>query len=244
MIEKYKEMGFNKEQLNQIEIGLEKELNVGLYANPKFNWLQMMQIRFGLEDKLDVSLYANPEFDENQMEEIRLGLMKGLDVSQYADINCHSSKMKDIRLMMIDNSNIKNTIKNNIIERTKEKEQTINKTLFHFTKIIDYLTCKQGYKSEERIVLENIDNIAFENDRELDLMNAIVKIAVGKKDSIFTNKEVYSLDFKNKAIEKYLELLSEEEDVDIFYVIGENNTFFYEKTDCEIVKNLRKEVVE
>ena len=146
--------------------------------------------------------------------------------------------------MMIDNSNIKNTIKNNIIERTIEKEETINKTLFHFTKIIDYLTCKQGYKSEERIVLENIDNIAFENDREIDLTNAIVKIAVGKKDSIFTNKEVYSLDFKNKAIEKYLELLSEGEYVDIFYVIGKNNTFFYEKTDCEIVKNLRKEVVE
>lgn len=238
----YKGHEFLLQQYKEIEYGLKEGLDVDIYAKPEYSWLQMMQIRFGLEDKLDVSTYVNPKFDENQMEEIRLGLEKSLDVSQYADINCHSSKMKDIRLMMIDNSNIKNTIKNNIIERTKEKEQIINKTLFHFTKVINYLTCKQGYKSEERIVLENIDNIAFENDREIDLTNAIVKIAVGKKDSIFTNKEVYSLDFKNKAIEKYLELLSEGEDVDIFYVIGENNTFFYEKTDCEIVKKLRKVV--
>lgn len=134
------------------------------------------------------------------------------------------------------------TLENGIIERTIKNEKVVNGVRFNFTKVLGYWSSNS--KSENDIVLENIDNIAFENDREIDLTNAIVKIAVGKKDSIFTNKEVYSLDFKNKAIEKYLEFLSEGEDVDIFYVIGENNTFFYEKTDYKIVKNLRKEIVE
>ena len=49
----------------------------------KFNEKQMMEIRLGLEKGLDVSLYAKPEFDQYQMEEIRLCLEKGLDISPY-----------------------------------------------------------------------------------------------------------------------------------------------------------------
>ena len=36
---------------------------------------QMDQIRKGLEKGLDVSIYAKPEFDDFQMEEIRIGLL-------------------------------------------------------------------------------------------------------------------------------------------------------------------------
>ena len=50
----------------------------------KFNYGQMHEIRLGLEKGLDVSIYAKPEFDHIQMQEIRLGLEKELDLSIYA----------------------------------------------------------------------------------------------------------------------------------------------------------------
>ena len=51
----------------------------------KINYSQKEQISFGLQKGLDVNVYAKPEFDSLQMEEIRLGLVKGLDVNIYAN---------------------------------------------------------------------------------------------------------------------------------------------------------------
>ena len=42
--------------------------------------MQMEQIRLGLEKKLDVAVYANHLLSHFQMREIRLGLEAGLDV--------------------------------------------------------------------------------------------------------------------------------------------------------------------
>ena len=53
---------FDKFQQREIYKGLEANLNVSIYANPKYNNSQMREIRLGLESNLDVSLYANPEF--------------------------------------------------------------------------------------------------------------------------------------------------------------------------------------
>ncbi len=50
----------------------------------KFNKKQMKEILLGLDRGLDVSIYAKPEFDADQMKQIRLGLEKGLNVSIYA----------------------------------------------------------------------------------------------------------------------------------------------------------------
>ena len=47
----------------------------------KFNEYQMGQIRYGLERGLDVSVYAKPEFNEHQMLQIRDGLENGLDIN-------------------------------------------------------------------------------------------------------------------------------------------------------------------
>ena len=49
----------------------------------KFNEKQLKEIRLGLEKGLDVSIYAKPEFNNLQMKEIRLCLEKGLDISLY-----------------------------------------------------------------------------------------------------------------------------------------------------------------
>ena len=79
----YAKPEFNNWQMEQIRFGLEKGLNVHIYAKPEFDWMQMLQIRKSLENELDVSVYAKPEFNSIKMYEIRFGLEKGLDVNTY-----------------------------------------------------------------------------------------------------------------------------------------------------------------
>lgn len=88
---------FNKEQLAEIREGLEKGLNVSIYAKPEFDDIQMSIIRHGLSDKIDISIYAKPEFNWEQMEQIYIGLRKGLDVSRYADPKISWQDMKNIK---------------------------------------------------------------------------------------------------------------------------------------------------
>ena len=84
VMKKIEESGkFNYSQKEQISFGLQKGLDISIYAKPEFKGSQMEQIRFGLEKGLDVSVYAKPEFDSKQMREIRLRLEKGLDVNTY-----------------------------------------------------------------------------------------------------------------------------------------------------------------
>lgn len=84
VMKKIEESGkFNYSQKEQISFGLQKGLDISIYAKPEFYWDQMEQIRFGLEEGLDVSIYANPKFDSMQMGEIRIGLEKSLDVNTY-----------------------------------------------------------------------------------------------------------------------------------------------------------------
>ena len=71
LISKY---NFNRQQKEEIELGLKRSVDVSIYLNPEFNRYQMQEIRNGIELNLDVSLYAIPNFDFLQMEEIRLGL--------------------------------------------------------------------------------------------------------------------------------------------------------------------------
>ena len=67
---------FNRYQKEEILKGLEKDLNVSIYAKTEFDWEQMKQILFGLQDNLDVSLYAKSDLDWQEMKEIRLKLIK------------------------------------------------------------------------------------------------------------------------------------------------------------------------
>ena len=56
-----------------------------------------IHIRYGLEKGIDVSLYATNEFDYLQMEQIRYGLLNGLEVSCYLNPNIDWEEMKRIR---------------------------------------------------------------------------------------------------------------------------------------------------
>ena len=99
VMKKIEESGkFNYSQKEQISFGLQKGLDISIYAKPEFNNWQMEQIRFGLEKGLNVHIYAKPEFDYEQMRQIRIGLEQGLDVSVYAKAEFNNIQMQEIRL--------------------------------------------------------------------------------------------------------------------------------------------------
>ena len=102
----YADPTFNSWQMKEILAGLENKLDVDIYANPEFNDAQMEQIREGLEQKLDVSIYAKPEFDELQMAEIKYGLSRDIDVSIYADPKFGHYQMEEIAEGLIQNQNV------------------------------------------------------------------------------------------------------------------------------------------
>ena len=97
ILKEVRETGFNWRQINEIELGLKKKLDVSKYADPKFNDDQMREIRFGLEQGLDVGKYADPKFHWTQMYEISRGLSHNIDVSKYADPKLDSFHMGVIR---------------------------------------------------------------------------------------------------------------------------------------------------
>lgn len=93
----FKVQGFNKDQLDELEDGLKKGLNVEKYADKRFNDCQMHQIKEGLEAGVNVDYYTNPDFDIFQMYEIKEGLKVGIDPSEYADPAYCWEYMEEIR---------------------------------------------------------------------------------------------------------------------------------------------------
>ena len=73
-MQKYRDMGFDEYQLDQIEKGLKKGLDITIYAKLEFNKAQMWSIRFALEENVPreiIELIANPNFCHEQMEVIK-----------------------------------------------------------------------------------------------------------------------------------------------------------------------------
>ena len=67
---------FNKEQLYEIELGLRKNLDVGIYAKPQYNALQMKEIRLGLSSGVDVLSFAKESMNATEMKRTRLHLQQ------------------------------------------------------------------------------------------------------------------------------------------------------------------------
>ncbi len=83
-IDEYDKSVYGYPQLDEIEKGIKRGLNVSLYDSADLSFRQMREIRIGLEQGLDVSYYTSKYYKDTQMREIRLGLMEGLDVGSYA----------------------------------------------------------------------------------------------------------------------------------------------------------------
>ena len=65
---------YNDSQKREIILGLNENLNVELYLNPKLNRKQMHVLTNGLFQKLDVTCYNILVFNYKKFNEIRFGL--------------------------------------------------------------------------------------------------------------------------------------------------------------------------
>ena len=54
--------------MREIRYGLERNVDVSKYADPKFSWAQMFEISLGLKNGVDVDKYADSKFTPTQME--------------------------------------------------------------------------------------------------------------------------------------------------------------------------------
>ena len=97
MTENINMMDFDKDQINEINLGVSAGVDTSVYADKKYLAIQMRQIRLGLMEKLPVEQYADPVYDWFQMEEIRKGLRDGLDIQLYASPDIRYERMRQIR---------------------------------------------------------------------------------------------------------------------------------------------------
>ena len=96
----------SEKQMEMIIIGLEKDLDVSFYADPKFNLVQMREIKNLLEynkvknTNLDVSKIAKARYSANQMYEIKAGLVNKIDTTIYENPELDSDQMQLIRIAL------------------------------------------------------------------------------------------------------------------------------------------------
>ncbi|MCH5265887.1 MAG: DUF342 domain-containing protein [Lachnospiraceae bacterium] len=173
-VERYRRLGFDVYQLEQILLGLEHGIDTESYTNPELSWMEMeairnnletgidmskymeqgfdgqqcAEIREGIQAKLDVSIYAKRHFLAPQMREIRKGMEKGLDVSRYASADYDWLQMKEIRRGLEAGQNVAQYAK------PKYKFQTmraIRKALEKNINLISY--AEQGVQGKELLEL-------------------------------------------------------------------------------------------
>lgn len=64
-------MIFSKEQMKQINLGLEKGVNINIYKRIEHDDLQVEQLRLGLESELNVNIYTDPKYSAEEMDKMR-----------------------------------------------------------------------------------------------------------------------------------------------------------------------------
>lgn len=123
---KVKQQYYNKEQFQQIKLGVRRGLNVELYSNIQFSAEQMKELRMALKQGVDIRKYNNPvisaehmrelrlgaengvelslskldqtQYNADQIHELRIGFEKGLNVNHYLNPSYTARQMKEIRL--------------------------------------------------------------------------------------------------------------------------------------------------
>lgn len=184
----YADPTFNSWQMKEILTGLENKLDVSIFAEPEFNDAQMEQIREGLEQGLDVSIYAKPEFDELQMAEIKYGLSRDIDVSIYANPKFDHYQMEEIAEGLIENQNV-SVYANPEFHHWQMKE--IRLGLLHDVDVIVYADPRYNDEQMEQIRegLENHLTVEVYADPEFDA-NQMEQIRLGLEQGI--DAELYA----------------------------------------------------
>ncbi len=88
---------FNALQLAEIRKGLEADIDVKKYLNPKLSWLEMEEMRLEAIQGIDMTSYREQNFSSSQIYQIRRGIYENVDVSLYAKKEFLAEQMKQIR---------------------------------------------------------------------------------------------------------------------------------------------------
>ena len=98
-VSNYNNYLINATQMKEIRLGHDHGVGLKLDELKHLDYTaeQTREIRLGLEENLVVSKYIDPKFNADQMKEIRLGLRSGLDVTDYATLNFSVAQMKSLR---------------------------------------------------------------------------------------------------------------------------------------------------
>ncbi|MCR5100029.1 MAG: FapA family protein, partial [Butyrivibrio sp.] len=95
--DKYTDIEMRGESFKEIRIGLEKRLDVKLYAKRCYSYQQMRELRYGLEHQVDISYYSSRLYMPGQMKEIRLGLEHNVDITEYSSMIYTAKEMRSLR---------------------------------------------------------------------------------------------------------------------------------------------------
>ena len=76
---------YNKQQLCEIMKGMEQNVDVIQYADPRYSDWQMWKIREALNDGLDVTCLLDHRWDDEMTSVLQFALYDGMDLSSYAD---------------------------------------------------------------------------------------------------------------------------------------------------------------
>ena len=194
-MKKIEESGkFNYSQKEQIRFGLEKGLDISIYAKPEFKGSQMEQIRFGLEKGLNVSIYAKPEFDYEQMRQIRLGLEQGLDVNVYAKAEFNNIQMQKIRLSLEKNSDVNTYVKPEFDWRQTQQISTDLKADLYLKEWMEYYA--KEWKFWNRVVRILSKKDGYSKDYREVTKQAILKRKIIEEDYNFYAIRVKAADDK------------------------------------------------
>ena len=220
----YADPTFNSWQMKEILAGLENKLDVDIYANPEFNDAQMEQIREGLEQGLDVSSYAKPEFDELQMTEIKYGLSKDIDVSIYANPKFDHYQMEEIAEGLIENQNV-SIYANPEFHHWQMKE--IRLGLLHDVDVTVYANPRYNDEQMEQIRegLENHLTVEVYADPEFDA-NQMDQIRLGLEQGIdvrtYANPDINADEMEARRNQAFKELEAEMNRSNTHWIVEKN----------------------
>ena len=220
----YADPTFNSWQMKEILAGLENKLDVDIYANPEFNDAQMEQIREGLEQGLDVSSYAKPEFDELQMTEIKYGLSKDIDVSIYANPKFDHYQMEEIAEGLIENQNV-SIYANPEFHHWQMKE--IRLGLLHDVDVTVYADPRYNDEQMEQIRegLENHLTVEVYADPEFDA-NQMDQIRLGLEQGIdvrtYANPDINADEMEARRNQAFKELEAEMNRSNTHWIVEKN----------------------
>lgn len=179
-------------QQREINLGIEKGLDVSWYARPEFNSQQMQQIREGLEQGLDVQMYARTDYDFLEMEKIKKELVNTSLEAVYRSeeiYNQMTEREKEAFDVSVDCGDIKGA--NKIMEEKRKELEGLINTLGNMEDVLDVTFI-------ERLTIYGEDTFAFVPKANVSIQQVRKRIEEIQHSYVCNYQFSYDNEMKNK----------------------------------------------